>query len=299
MKFIRIVWALMALNMRMAVRVPVAFFFSFVMPVLLFFLYAFVFGKGRPLGVSFMLGPLLTVILISNGLYGVGSTLVNMRESGALRRYQLAPVAAAHLVLSRLIGNFAIIGPVMAGLLAVAIGYFDIPFRGSVAELFLALACGALALSGLGLAVASVANSQQEAQMVNQVLFIALMFLSGATVPLGSLPSFLQTAAMFLPSTSLVMLIQGLVIHGDRLVVHGPEMAALLLAGGTGVMFAIHAFRWNGEEKASRAQRVAGVGLLIPYLALGAWLVVSQDHLKRNLELYRSVRAAADSSHGR
>jgi len=55
------------------------------------------------------------------------------------------------------------------------------------------------AFASLGLIVASVTNTMQETQVINQLLWFALIFLSGATVPLPVLPQAAQRVALFLP----------------------------------------------------------------------------------------------------
>ena len=60
-----------------------------------------------------------------------------------------------------------------------------------------------MAFSSLGLIVASVTNTMQETQVINQILWTGFLFLSGATVPLATFPLWLQRCSLFMPATYL------------------------------------------------------------------------------------------------
>src|SRR5205814_7691779 len=60
----------------------------------------------------------------------------------------------------------------------------------------------------LGLVVASVTNTMQETQVLNQIIWLPLIFLSGATFPLAYLPNSVQHFGLFLPATYLVTALQ-------------------------------------------------------------------------------------------
>ena len=51
---------------------------------------------------------------------------------------------------------------------------------------------GIVTFAALGLIVASVTNTMQETQIINQILWWAFLFLSGATLPLPMLPGWMQ-----------------------------------------------------------------------------------------------------------
>ena len=67
---------------------------------------------------------------------------------------------------------------------------------------------GITSFGALGLIVASVTNTMQETQIINQLLWFSFLFLSGATVPLAVLPVIVQRIGLFLPATYLVSGIQ-------------------------------------------------------------------------------------------
>ena len=101
-----------------------------------------------------------------------------------------------------------------------------------------------LAFFAAGYLVASIASTARTAQIMGQVLFFPMMFLSGATIPLGILPPALQTAAAALPLTHSVNLMRGL-WFGEPWSAHLTATLVLvaLLAAGVGVSSRL--FRWE------------------------------------------------------
>ena len=61
-----------------------------------------------------------------------------------------------------------------------------------------------LAFRALGLIIAAVVNSMQESQIVIQLLYMPMLFLSGATIPVSVMPPWVQIAANFLPAAKLM-----------------------------------------------------------------------------------------------
>jgi len=76
-------------------------------------------------------------------------------------------------------------------------------------SLFVLVTVGTVSFASLGLVVASVTNTMQETQVLNQLLWLPLIFLSGATLPIAYLPKIAQSVAVFLPATYLVTGLQG------------------------------------------------------------------------------------------
>ena len=60
-----------------------------------------------------------------------------------------------------------------------------------------------MAMRSIGLIVASVVNSMAESNILIQLMYLPMLFLSGATVPLSLYPMWLQIVAQFLPASHL------------------------------------------------------------------------------------------------
>jgi imidazolonepropionase-like amidohydrolase/ABC-type multidrug transport system permease subunit len=260
------------LNIRLAMRTKVALFFTFIFPLIFLFAYGAIFARGNPAGMAFLFGPVVVLQVIGSSLWGLGMRSVAERERGSLRRYRLAPIGAGVMVLSSALASYLLLIPTVAVMLFCARVFFHMPMTISVLDLWILVTAGSFAFAGFGLTIGSVANTMQEAQVYNNIAFFPLLFLSGATIPLGALPHWLQAVAAFLPATYLVGAFQGVMSQSEPLLQHSVELGVLVVSGILGLMFAWKLFRWEKDEKIPRSGKLWALTFLAPFLAMGAWM---------------------------
>src|SRR5262250_3677117 len=215
------------MRVRLALRNKMFFFFSIVMPFGFFFLYAGVFAKGIPKNVASLLGPVLALNVMGS-FWGLSATLVMFREQGILRRFHVAPVSAADMLGSSVIANFALTLPTVLAELLFASLVFHVHTLASLPGILILVAVGTISFGSLGLVIASVTNTMQETQILNQLLWLPLIFLSGATIPFTYLSSLVQHIALFLPATYLVSGLKRAIVDD-----YGPERLLLVLGSLT------------------------------------------------------------------
>ena len=147
-------------RMQLALRNKMFFFFSVIMPLGFFFLYAGVFAKSDPHAVRFFLGPVLALNVMGS-FWGLSATLVMYREQGILRRFHVAPVSSVDMLASSVLANFALTLPTVLVILALARFIFHVQDFGNLFALFLFVCVGTVAFGSLGLVVASITNTMQ------------------------------------------------------------------------------------------------------------------------------------------
>jgi len=266
------------LTIRLVMRTRVALFFTFLFPIIFLFIYAGLFARGNPEAVVYMFGPVVTLNIMGSGFWGLGMQSVMQRERGSLRRYRLAPIGPGTIVLSNLLANYLLQLPTLGLLVFCAMTIFHMPLKISLLTLLILVTVGTFAFAGFGLTIASVANTMQEAQVYNNVAWLTLLFLSGVTVPLPLLPHWIQRLAAFLPATYLVVSFQAIMVQGQPLSDHWPEMVVLLVSGTFGLLFAWKLFRWEKEEKISRRAKVLSLTFLVPFLLMGVVMNARGNH---------------------
>ena len=260
------------LTIRLVMRTKVALFFTFIFPLVFLFAYAGLIAHGNPEVVAYMFGPVVTLNIMGSGFFGLGIQSVMQRERGSLRRYRLAPLGPRTMLLSNLLANYLLQLPTLGLLLFCAVVIFHMPMRIGWATLLVLITVGTFSFAGFGLTIASVANTMQEAQVYNNIVWFALLFLSGVTFPLPMLPRSIQRLAMFFPSTYLVSSFQSITAQAEPLRKHWPEMLVLVISGFFGLLFAMKLFRWEKEERIStRAKLWSGV-FVLPFLVMGVWM---------------------------
>ena len=259
-------------SLKLSWRTPIAFFFTIVFPMGFFFLYAGIFAHGKPDAVAKVLGPVLTLMALTSGLFGNGATTVMMRERGMLRPYHLTPLTAQQWILSRLLSIYIVSLFVGALMLALACLLYHMPLTTSILNLWIVYTIGALSIASLGMVVASVMNNMQEAQIVFQLLFIVFLFFSGASVSSQSLPPFIRGLGRFLPPTLLVLSFNRLLLHRVSLWSIWPELLGLILTGVLSFVIGSVLFRWEKEDRATRRDRFVALLALVPMIVIGIWL---------------------------
>jgi hypothetical protein len=83
-------------------------------------------------------------------------------------------------------------------------------------SLFGLLTLGSIAFRAIGMIIGAIANSTAEATALVQLLYLPMLLLSGATIPITVMPMYVQIVAQYLPATYLNTGMQQ-VLHADRL----------------------------------------------------------------------------------
>jgi ABC-type multidrug transport system permease subunit len=257
-------------RMMLALRNKMFFFFSVIMPLGFFFLYAGVFAKGRPDAVRYFLGPILALNVMGS-FWGLSATLVTFREQGILRRFHVAPVTASDMLASSVLANFVLTLPTVIVILALARFAYHVHDFGNILAAFLFICVGTVSFGSLGLVVASITNTMQETQVLNKLLWLPLIFLSGATVPLPDLPKMVQGVAVFLPATFLVTGIQQATYFSKSSLDLIVYILALAFWAVLSFFVSSQLFRWEPETKIPRNAKLWALATIIPFVLLGFW----------------------------
>jgi ABC-2 type transport system permease protein len=260
--------ALTRMRIHLAMRNKMFFFFLLVMPFAFFFIWLGVFAKGVPQMVGFYLGPVLAFNVMGS-FWGLSAALVMFREQGILRRFHVAPVTASDLLASSIVANYVLIIPTVLLELFFARVIFHVPSIGDPLSLFLLISVGIISFGSLGLVVASVTNTMQETQVLNQLLWLPLIFLSGATFPLAFLPRTVQRIGLFLPATYLVNGLQQTIANSATAWSRYVEILSLAVWACLTFFLSAQLFRWEPEARTPRRAKLLVAATAIPFLLLG------------------------------
>src|ERR1700740_2833169 len=241
-------WTLTKIRMRLAMRNRTFLFFSLIMPLGFLFFFVLVLAKGQAGWIAYTLGAVLTLTVMGS-FWGLSVQLVMFREAGILRRFRLAPLGAGPMLASSILANYLLVVPSVVIEILACKWALHMPGRGNLWAGFLLLTGGSAAFSAFGLIVASVTNTMQETQVINQLIWTGFLFLSGASVPLAIFPHWIQRAALFMPATYLATGLEAATTNlaGTR------EILTDVIALSVGVLVAFEIsrqpFRWEPEAK--------------------------------------------------
>src|SRR5438876_11044461 len=111
----------------------------------------------------------------------------------------------------------------------------------------------------------------QETQVLTQLLWLPLIFLSGATFPLAYLPRIVQRFGLFLPATYLVNGLQQTIVNSASPWSRYVEIISLACWALLTFFMSAQLFRWEPESKIPRRAKLLVAATAIPFLVLGIW----------------------------
>jgi ABC-2 type transport system permease protein len=258
------------MRIQLTLRNKMFLFFSVIMPFGFFFLYAGIFAKGQPAGVRFFLGPVVALTVMGS-FWGLSAALVMFREQGILRRFHVTPVTASDMLASSIVANYFLIFPTVLLEFLFARYVYHVTDFGDLLAAFILISIGNISFASMGLVVASVTNTMQETQVINQLLWLPLIFLSGATFPLAFLPHVVQKVSLFLPATYLVQALQHAIFNSVPIWQLGVPVASLAVWAVLTFFLSAQLFRWEPEVKVPRRAKLLVIATVIPFLLLGLW----------------------------
>ncbi|GIX21813.1 MAG: transport permease protein [Gammaproteobacteria bacterium] len=175
----------------------------------------------------FVVPGLIGVILTMTMVLFTAVAIVRERERGNLEFLITTPVAAAELMVGKVLPYIGI-GLIQVTLvLALAVALFHVPVNGSLLDLYLAAGMFILANLTLGLFISTVAQSQFQAMQMTFFFFLPSVLLSGFMFTFEAMPAAARHLAELLPLTHFVRLSRGILLRGAGLAELWPELAAL------------------------------------------------------------------------
>jgi ABC-2 type transport system permease protein len=291
-------WTLTKVRVRLAMRNRTFLFFSLVMPLGFLFFFVMVYGQRSPAWITYILGAIVTVTVMGS-FWGLSVQLVMFREAGILRRFRLAPVGAGPMLASSILSNYILVVPSVIIELLVCKWVLHTNTWGNLWAIFLLVTVGSATFSAFGLIVASVTNSMQETQVINQLIWTIFLFLSGASVPLAVFPGWIQRATLFMPATYLA---NGLEAATTNLATRSEVLTDFCaLAIGVLVAFEIsrQLFRWEPEAKVPGRAKLWVVAALVPFILFGVYENTYGNRLEQIHKNFKTISSIANAPDAR
>jgi ABC-2 type transport system permease protein len=184
----------------------------------------------------FMIPGILALVLLVVTTTLSSMAIVREKEVGTLEQLNVTPIARWELIVGKLV-PYAVLGMVDVLLVvAVAVGWFEVPLRGSFALLLLMCLVYLLTALGLGLFVSTVSRTQQQAMMTTAFFFLVpMIFLSGFVFPIENMPALVQPVTYLIPLRYFLVILRGIFLKGVGLAVLWPDALALF-AWGVGIL---------------------------------------------------------------
>lgn len=185
---------------------------------------------------DFMIPGILALLLLVVTTNLSSMAIVREKELGTLEQLNVTPIARWELIGGKLL-PYAIIGMLDVLLVvAVAVGWFEVPLLGSLSLLLAMCLIYLLTTLGLGLFVSTISATQQQAMMTSSFFFLLpMVFLSGFVFPIENMPAVVQPVTYLIPLRYFLVILRGIFLKGVGLETLWPQALALT-AWGIGIL---------------------------------------------------------------
>ena len=154
--------------------------------------------------IDFLIPGLIGVNTMGGGLFGIGFLLVNFRIAKLLKRFMATPMPRRNFLLAVIGARLTFLIPDVGTLLLLGTLGFGMPDPGEPVAVALVEIVGALAFSGIGLLVASRAQTTETVSGLMNLVMIPMWIFSGVFFASDRFPDWLQPFIRALPLTQLV-----------------------------------------------------------------------------------------------
>ena len=180
----------------------------------------------------FMIPGVLALLLLLVTANLAAMAIVREKELGTLEQLNVTPLRRWELIVGKLLpyGVIAFIDVLLVT--AVAVFWFEVPFRGSFLLLLATSLLYVFCTLGLGLFISTISDTQQQAMMTATFFFLTpMIYLSGFIFPIENMPHVIQYATYAIPLRYFLVIVRGIFLKGIGLDLLWPQAAALAAWG--------------------------------------------------------------------
>jgi len=195
--------------------------------------------------IDWLIPGLLGMNVMGTGMWGIGFAVVQARTLKLLKRLVATPMQRRHYLVSHILARLAFLGLEVGLLLGFAWLVFDVPVQGSLVSLAAVTVLGAMTFAGIGLLVASRAQTIEAVSGLMNVTMVPMWVLSGVFFSSEQFPAVVQPLITALPLTALNDALRGIMIDGVSLGALASPLGILAAWGIGSFGVAIRIFRWQ------------------------------------------------------
>lgn len=161
----------------------------------------------------------------------VGLSVARERETGTFDQLLVTPMRPIDILLGKGLPGL-LIGLLEASvIIAAAVWWFDVPLRGGLLPLYLGLVLFVIAVTGIGLAISSLAVTQQQALLGAFLFMVPSIILSGFATPIANMPVWVQDLTLLNPMRYFLVIVRGVFLEGASLSSLAPQFWPMAIIG--------------------------------------------------------------------
>lgn len=157
--------------------------------------------------------------------------IIREKEDGTMEQLIVTPLKSYEFIIGKTIPYIILSLFQMFAVIAAAIYWFDIPFKGSLWLLFIATCLFMLSTMGIGLFISTISSTKQQAMMTAFFFVLPFFMLSGFVFPISNMPQVVQWLTYLNPLRFFLVIIRNIFLKGVGFDVLWPQYLALTILG--------------------------------------------------------------------
>ena len=191
---------------------------------------------------NFIVPALIGLVMQSFMTHLVAGSIVREREMGTMEQLISTPLRGLELILGKVIPYIGLALLAALEILVAGLLWFKIPVRGSFPLLILYSLFFLATMLAWAVLVSAIARTDQEARMLNLLIMLPSMYLSGMFFPRTSMPRVLQFLGDLVPLTHFLVMIRAVVLKGVGIDMVVPQLVGLTAFGMVSIWLASMSF---------------------------------------------------------
>jgi ABC-2 type transport system permease protein len=176
----------------------------------------------------FIVPGVLALVMSVIGAFLTSLTIAREWERGTMEQLVSTPVTPLEIMVGKLAPYFVIGMLATAVCTAIAIFWFQVPFRGSLVALFVSTALFLVVVLSLGFFISVVAKNQLAAsQIALLAAFLPAFLLSGFLFAIEQMPKFIQFVTRIVPARYYTALLKSIFLKGTPVAMLYAQLAPL------------------------------------------------------------------------
>jgi ABC-2 type transport system permease protein len=164
--------------------------------------------------INYMVPGIICVLLMEMMVPLTAFSVVRERERGTIEQLMVTPLRAGEVLAGKTV-PYILIG-LMDAVIILTAGtlWFGVPVPGNILSLFVGTLLFIVVALSLGIFVATVVDTQQQAALSAQFVLVPNILLSGFMFPIESMPEGMQWFTTILPMRYFLVIVRGIMMKG-------------------------------------------------------------------------------------
>ena len=136
------------------------------------------------------------ILMLLFSVAGVGTSILEEKENGTINRLLYSPLKGSTILYSKMLFAFFISILQLTTMFLFAWFILNMDMRVDIPGLILMIIATSFAVSSIGIFLAAVARTRQQAQNLSTIIILVMSAIGGSMIPLFIMPSILQKIAL-------------------------------------------------------------------------------------------------------